>query len=29
LPLRQEFGRLLSQQPDNVLILKMNYWLSL
>ena len=27
--LRQEFGRLLDQQPDNVLILKMNYWLSL
>lgn len=27
--LRQEFGRLLGQQPDNVLILKMNYWLSL
>ena len=27
--LRQEFGRLLRQQPDNVLILKMNYWLSL
>ena len=27
--LRQEFGRLLGQQPDHVLILKMNYWLSL
>jgi hypothetical protein len=27
--LRQEFGRLLGEQPDNVLILKMNYWLSL
>ena len=27
--LRQDFGRLLDQQPDNVLILKMNYWLSL
>ena len=27
--LSQEFGRLLGQQPDNVLILKMNYWLSL
>jgi hypothetical protein len=27
--LGQEFGRLLGQQPDNVLILKMNYWLSL
>ncbi len=27
--LRQEFGRLLGQRPDNVLILKMNYWLSL
>ena len=26
---RREFGRLLTQQPDNVLILKMNYWLSL
>ncbi len=25
----QEFGRLLGQQPDNVLILKLNYWLSL
>jgi len=25
----QEFGRLLGQQPNNVLILKMNYWLSL
>ncbi len=24
-----DFGRLLRQQPDNVLILKMNYWLSL
>ena len=27
--LREDFGRLLDQQPDNVLILKMNYWLSL
>jgi hypothetical protein len=27
--LRQDFGRLLRQQPDNVLILKMNYWLGL
>lgn len=27
--LRQEFGRLLGEKPDNVLILKMNYWLSL
>ena len=27
--LRQDFGRLLDQQPDNVLILKMNYWLGL
>ncbi len=27
--LSQEFGWLLRQQPDNVLILKMNYWLSL
>jgi hypothetical protein len=27
--LRQDFGRLLDQEPDNVLILKMNYWLSL
>lgn len=27
--LGQEFGRLLGEQPDNVLILKMNYWLSL
>ncbi len=27
--LRREFGRLLGQDPENVLILKMNYWLSL
>lgn len=27
--LRQDFGRLLDEQPDNVLILKMNYWLGL
>ena len=27
--LSREFGQLLRQQPDNVLILKMNYWLSL
>jgi len=26
---RNELGRLLGQAPDNVLILKMNYWLSL
>ena len=26
---RQEFGRLLDQQPNNVLILKMNYWFGL
>jgi hypothetical protein len=27
--LRKEFGRLLRQEPNNVLILKINYWLSL
>jgi len=27
--IRREFGGLLRQQPDNVVILKMNYWLSL